>query len=412
MNIAAAHSSHASEVPALNAAYKDLHNQLGGDPDLVVLGAVCGYDIAQLATHLDRLLPDAATIGTTSSNGVMTHRGFHNQPSLALWGLRDPDGAYGSALCPNDGEDRKAAARAVKEAIADAGRPGEMPSVIWIHSSPTHEEETIAGIEDVIGPHVPIVGGTSADDEFDQKWRQIAHEKCLTDGIAVAALFTSTEPLYAFHNGYEPTEHSGVITKSNGRNIWRIDDRPAAEVYNEWTDGQLIPDYEMATQKHGIVINNNVFHPLGRHIDAHSDTPAMLLSHPDHLLADGGLHLGSVIEEGDHITLMKGTRQSLVRRAGRVTSSALDIYGLDSDDIAGGLVIFCAGCLSAIKDRTDDIVDSIRTSLPHTPFLGLFTLGEQGCFIDGENRHGNLMISSLLFRRSSHPTDGDSDHGQ
>jgi len=29
----------------------------------------------------------------------------------------------------------------------------------------------------------------------------------------------------------------------------------------------------------------------------------------------------------------------------------------------------------------------------------VFTLGEQGCFPGGENRHGNLMICATLFGR-------------
>ena len=42
----------------------------------------------------------------------------------------------------------------------------------------------------------------------------------------------------------------------------------------------------------------------------------------------------------------------------------------------------------------------LQAALPGIPFLGSFTFGEQGCFPGGENRHGNLMISVLLFPRS------------
>jgi hypothetical protein len=31
------------------------------------------------------------------------------------------------------------------------------------------------------------------------------------------------------------------------------------------------------------------------------------------------------------------------------------------------------------------------------PFLGAFTFGEQGAITDGANRHGNLMVSGLVF---------------
>ena len=53
-----------------------------------------------------------------------------------------------------------------------------------------------------------------------------------------------------------------------------------------------------------------------------------------------------------------------------------------------------------IRDDIDDVVASLREVLGEVPFLGGFTFGEQGCFVGGENCHGNLMISVTLFMRN------------
>jgi hypothetical protein len=45
----------------------------------------------------------------------------------------------------------------------------------------------------------------------------------------------------------------------------------------------------------------------------------------------------------------------------------------------------------------DEVVDGLRLELGALPFLGSFTFGEQGCFVGGENRHGNLMILVVVF---------------
>jgi len=51
-----------------------------------------------------------------------------------------------------------------------------------------------------------------------------------------------------------------------------------------------------------------------------------------------------------------------------------------------------------VKQRMDEVVSNLRSALgEETPFLGAFTFGEQGCFFGGENRHGNLMVSLVLF---------------
>ncbi len=94
---------------------------------------------------------------------------------------------------------------------------------------------------------------------------------------------------------------------------------------------------------------------------------------------------------------MTGNRDSLVTRAGRVASAAVEAADFNDDEIEGALVLFCTGCMLTIQDRLPEVVADLQAGLHHAPFVSSFTLGEQGCFIGGENRHGNLMIAVLVF---------------
>ena len=58
--------------------------------------------------------------------------------------------------------------------------------------------------------------------------------------------------------------------------------------------------------------------------------------------------------------------------------------------------MYCAGCMLTVADRMPEVVSSIGSEFKQ-PFLGTFTFGEQGCFLDSTNRHGNLMISAVVF---------------
>ena len=51
----------------------------------------------------------------------------------------------------------------------------------------------------------------------------------------------------------------------------------------------------------------------------------------------------------------------------------------------------------AVQDRLTDVTDGVAEALPNIPYLGIFTFGEQGVVLDGRNRHGNLMISAVVF---------------
>jgi hypothetical protein len=97
---------------------------------------------------------------------------------------------------------------------------------------------------------------------------------------------------------------------------------------------------------------------------------------------------------------MKGSPELLCARAGRTARLALDQLQEPPEDVAGALVVFCAGCMLAIQDRMDSVAAEVKNAIPGIPFLGFFTFGEQGTGGPMGSVHGNLMISATLFAAS------------
>jgi hypothetical protein len=95
---------------------------------------------------------------------------------------------------------------------------------------------------------------------------------------------------------------------------------------------------------------------------------------------------------------MRGSADSLVARAGRVVQQARDDAG---GDVAGALVVYCGGCMLAVRDRMPEVQASINEALGEVPWLGVFTFGEQGVPTGGRAKHGNLMISCTAFGKAS-----------
>ncbi|HTN88287.1 MAG TPA: FIST C-terminal domain-containing protein, partial [Sorangium sp.] len=100
--------------------------------------------------------------------------------------------------------------------------------------------------------------------------------------------------------------------------------------------------------------------------------------------------------EGDELVLMSGSRESLIGRVRSVVDAARE-SAPPSFRAQGALVIFCAGCMLAVRDEIDRVAQGIVASLGATPFLGRFTFGEQGCFARGKNQHANLSIAVILL---------------
>jgi hypothetical protein len=396
MKAASAWSTSANTEHAVSTAYAKVQHELGGPPDWLAVHASVEHDSAMLINTLNRVAPAVPVHGGTSCLGVMTEEGFHaaDGVGLGLFGLGDPSGCYGVGTGRSDPDPRAAGAAAAREAVAAAGHSSESPNLIWLTCAPGSEEKVLQGIEDTVGPNVPIAGGSAADNTIEGHWKQFANGEACSDGVVVTAMFPSTGVHSFFWSGYYTTEHRGTVTEAFGRVIRTIDNRPAAEVYNEWTYGAI-----KDSLSGGNVLGDTTLHPIGRRAKKIGGVTFYRLSHPEAVTPEGGLSLFTNIEVGEKIVLMAGSRLDLIARSGVVARHAMNKGPLSPDQVAGGLVIFCAGCMLAIQDRMDEVVANIRDALGGNSFLGAFTFGEQGCFVDGANYHGNLMMSVIVFER-------------
>ena len=199
----------------------------------------------------------------------------------------------------------------------------------------------------------------------------------------------------AYHNGYAPTERTGVVTSATGRTVHQIDHRPAMEVYAEWTDGAVQVPADAADTV--AILSDSTLFPLGREITKVGNVPYFLLAHPAGARANGDMDLFASVAEGEVLTQMTGTIDGLTARAGRVADLALKAGQLQPSDVKGALMIYCGGCMLTVREQLDQVADGVRTALDGAPFLGAFTFGEQGAIVGAGNRHGNLMISCIVF---------------
>lgn len=331
--------------------------------------------------------------GATSCLGAMTDQGPTG--GIAAFAIEDAEGAYGTALEAFGDDPFSAAKRATEHALSAANRLGETPDLVWVSATPGCEEAVLAGIEAVTGADTPIIGGSAADNSVAGDWFVFDATGRSAAGVVVSVLFPSVPISFAYQNGYSPTGLVGTITRAEGRTIHEIDGRPALEVYREWTGDAIAPMPEGVREQ--AILSDSTFWPLGREITQLGEVPFYLLSHPAVAHDDGSLDLFANVAENDEITVMTGTKESLTSRAGRVASLARTAGRMERAPISGALMIYCGGCMLSIQDHLGDVVSGVNGALAGAPFLGAFTFGEQGSLIRAGNRHGNLMISCIVF---------------
>lgn len=144
------------------------------------------------------------------------------------------------------------------------------------------------------------------------------------------------------------------------------------------------------------ILSESTFWPLGRAVGVMDGVDNFLLAHPAVGHADGRISLFADVAEGEVITQMSGEAQALADRAGRVAAQATRAIP-PSGQVLGALTVYCAGCMLAVRDRMEAVVAGLNGALEDAPYLGIFTFGEQGPVLGQGNRHGNLMISCIVF---------------
>ena len=311
---------------AIKNAYQQLLKELGAEPSTLVVSFSVNYDPALVLKAIRTLSPDVPIQGASSCLGAMTQDGFHSSEGrgLSFFAVLDPEGSYGVGASIIGDDAKQAAKNALTQALEAANCVGEVPAMIWLTAAPGSEERLMEGIAEVVGNSVPITGGSSADNTVTGEWKQLSGDTVYDNAVVIGAMFPSTEIMFAFHSGYEPTDHKGKVTKVAGRVLSKIDHRPAAEVYNEWTTGLI--SKEMSSG--GNILAATSLHPLGRVAGHIGKIPYFQLTHPDTVLEDGSLTLFTDMSTDDEIVLMRGSVDSLVSRAARVASSAKEMNPL------------------------------------------------------------------------------------
>ncbi|MCG8669727.1 MAG: FIST C-terminal domain-containing protein [Pseudomonadales bacterium] len=383
-------SSTAMDTPT---ALKEIIGKVNGIvPSLVIAAFNTELDGELISSELNAIF-DCPIIGSSSCKGALTITASdaNASASLALFLINDPKGNYGVGHRELGEDPKTSAMEALDMALYASDRGYESPTLIWCMLPPGAEESILEGFSEVVGSNVPVFGGSSADNDVSGQWQQLTDVSAGTNQICVAVLYPSTAPGISFSSGYEPTETTLTVTSCEGRLLKTLDNVTAANRYDEIIKGTITPYLSG-----GNILALTTLHPFGRKITTADGIEDYLLSHPDAINEYGELSLFSKIEEGEHLFLMQGSRQNLLRRANRVIKNATELLP-EGAKPKGILMIYCAGCMLTIEDELAIMLEALQQENQGIPIFAIYTFGEQGCFLDGQNRHGNLMISAVAF---------------
>jgi len=252
---------------------------------------------------------------------------------------------------------------------------------------PAKEDEIVFHLRKLAGPTVPITGGSSADDLIMNSNYTFANGKIYADGLIMTALISNVKIATAAESGFKPTKKTFLVTKSTGRVIHELNNRPAAQVLAE-AYGTTVED--LSTPAMG---------NLQKCFLLNATNPLMIVEAPGvyrvavfHMIQGTNVIIGSGVAENTAITIGEGNNNTIIHSAYEAMEKIKQSVG----GSLGAVIIFdCDLRLMALGEKIVDENAKIKSVIDDTPTIGFFTNGEQ-CFLgDSSACHVNYTITGI-----------------
>ena len=246
---------------AYNDAITECGSGVGKHPSLVLVFMTANVDHEDALQKLNELTEGKVPYsGCTIFRGAMMGNQYRQNDEMRLisvWILNDPEGLYEVGMADlnqasNTDEIQNIVANVVRnteeicknKALEDPDNPVVHGNAdfVWINPPPGSEDIIISAIQEGFGsPNVEIIGGSCADNDFSGSWKQWNSKTGLvTNGMPFVIGRCSAQVKACAFTGYSATPKVGKVTKMNGpRHIITIDDKPAGQVYDNWTSGHF-----------------------------------------------------------------------------------------------------------------------------------------------------------------------------
>ena len=229
------------------------------------------------------------------------------------------------------------------------------------------QQEIVRGAYGVLGAGVPLVGGCAGDDLKMRRTWQLHDDRVLQNAVVGAAVCSEAPFGIGVQHGWRRVGEPMLITESRNNRVYRIEDRPALDVYLE----RLSPPPEVASDPAAFT-QFALTHPLG--LSRRSDEEQVrFIGEAD--FEDRSLGCIAEVPQGGLAWLMEGDEQSVLRATDAACSAAM--AGLDGARPLGLLAFDCIARRGVLGDEgIQHEVDRVASHAGGAPVAGFYTYGE------------------------------------
>jgi hypothetical protein len=361
----------------------ELLEELGGAPDLVLLFVSSRHDVQKAAAGFMSLMPAQVKLaGCSSHTEINSHEGL--DLSVTAMGLQ---GIESTTLKVDTMQpDSRAAGQRIG---AQAKEFGAKLVITFPDGILGNTAEYIRGLQDVLGPKFPIIGGVAAEHLSFVATYEFWNREILCGGAVAVGIRGNLTLATAARSGFQPVGALRTITKMEGKHlILELDNRPALQIYRDFL-GDAPANPQMIGIEFPLLVVLNV---AGSFMD--SDDRSNVVRVVRALDEDkGGLVLGGEVTVGMRVRLTRAVKNDLLRGAVEATQAVLQ--RVPEPDVA--FIFGCSGRKLILGPRYQEEMQAAFAPLgARLPKIGFYTYGEISPVHDVSIYHDETFTIALL----------------
>jgi methyl-accepting chemotaxis protein len=341
----------------------------GAQPVFATVFASTAQPLSDLMPKLAEAMPDVTLLGASTAGEV--HGQSDAQSSATMVAFAGDFKAFagiGSGLA-GDVE------RAIRGALE--GMPTEVEgyphraAIMMIDGLSFKGEEAALTASMLLGPNVPLAGGSAGDDLQMQATWVGAGPRAAKDGVAILQVFAKTPIAVGVAHGHKPLPTTGTVTRASGPIVHEIDGKPAWQAYVEGTRAAAAADGIDASKLNGPAETIDYFarYETGFSVGGDYKVRASLVRNPD-----DSLSFVCDMPEGTQFSYMHSSPEEQVRGAREAALQARAKLG--GRKPLAALVFDCACRKIILKDGFEQAISAISAELGGPTMGGFLTYGE------------------------------------
>jgi hypothetical protein len=386
-------------LAAREAAKMAINAMHGEKIDLAIAFSSIDLAYPMLLKVLSASLEHTPIIGSSGA-AVISGQGIYKH-GLVVMLLSLPQGVYSNTAFVKDIK--------AKTAFNAGGELGEkllsgfkdirrVLSIIFSDGLIDEGSNFINGLQERLGKSFPLAGASASDNMRFLKTYVYFNQDIFTDSAVGLLLGGKLNFGLGIKHGWKPLGKPRTVTKSQGNIIHEIDGQPAARIYEEYLDRNII-------QLRKELKRISILYPLGTYLAGEEE---YLLRNILSIENNGSMRLQGNISESSSVRLMIGTKESCLEATLQATEEARkglssQIAVFETKKINNFTLVFnSASRYMLLRNDAQKELKIIQDGLgENNPLIGLYTYGEQAPLraisYQGQAYFHNQTIAILAF---------------